>query len=98
MRHHIAHKCPHTRKLLRLVAWHFIDQRPFSVYNLIMGNRQNKVFGKGINERKGDIVVIEFTVNRIKRHIMQHIVHPAHVPLVVEAQPAAVRRLGNHRP
>ena len=35
---------------------------------------------------------------RIHGHIAEHIVHPAHVPLEVEAEPAYIRRLCYHRP
>ena len=34
----------------------------------------------------------------IERHITQHVVHPAHVPLVVKPQSAVTGRAGDHRP
>ena len=35
---------------------------------------------------------------RIHGHISEHVVHPAHVPLEVEAQTAYIGRLCDHRP
>ena len=42
--------------------------------------------------------MMKSSVNRVKSHIFEHIVHPAHVPLEVEAKTAVARRLCYHRP
>ena len=42
--------------------------------------------------------MIPFTVNRVQTYIVKHIIHPAHVPLIVEAHAAHVDWLGNKRP
>ncbi len=60
MRHHIADKRTHPRKFFFVGAGHFVNQRLFAVHHLVMGNRQYKVFGKRIEQRKCDTVVIVF--------------------------------------
>ena len=42
--------------------------------------------------------MIIFTEIRIKRHIPEHVIHPAHIPFIVKAETAVLRRLSNHRP
>ena len=39
-----------------------------------------------------------FPEQGIHGHIFQHVVHPAHVPFIIEAQAALVRRSGDHGP
>ena len=63
-----------------------------------MRERQDIVFGEGIHEREGDLVVHVLAEKRVRRAVAQHIVHPAHVPLEVEAQAAVVAGFRDHRP
>ena len=42
--------------------------------------------------------MIPLAIDRIKAHILEHVVHPAHVPLVIEAHTTHIYRLGNQRP
>src|SRR6202000_436977 len=45
-----------------------------------------------------DIAVMMFAVDRILADVIQRVVHPAHVPLVAEAQPAEFDRTRYLRP
>ena len=63
-----------------------------------MRKRQHEVLGERIHEGEGHLVVVPFAINGVKAHILQHIVHPAHVPLVVKAHAAHVDRPGNQWP
>ena len=63
-----------------------------------MRERQNIVFGEGIHERERDLVVHVLAEERVGRAVAQHIVHPAHVPLEVEAQTAVIAGFRDHRP
>ena len=42
--------------------------------------------------------MVAWTPRKIGLHVVQGVVHPAHVPLVVEAQAAVLRRVGHKRP
>ena len=63
-----------------------------------MRERQDIVFGEGIHERERDLVVHVLAEERVGRAVAQHIVHPAHVPLEVEAQTAVIAGFRDHRP
>ena len=63
-----------------------------------MRDRQDIVLREAVEERERQLVVVERAVDRVKRHILEHVVHPAHVPLEVEAQSADVGGLGHERP
>ena len=68
------------------------------MHDLIVADRQDKVLAERIEEAEGQLVVVPLAEERIGGHIAEHIVHPAHIPLEVETEPAIVRRLCNHRP
>ena len=44
------------------------------------------------SEPEGHLVVMEAPVDRVALHVRQRVVHPAHVPFVVKAQPAGIGR------
>ena len=98
MREHIAEECAVGGEFIALKTRHFLDHRALAVNNLIMRDRQDIVFGEAVEERECQLIVIECAVKRIHRHIGEHIVHPAHVPLEIEAQSADVGRLCDERP
>ena len=58
------------------------------MHHLVVGKGQDKVFGKGVQERKGDILMVELAEVGVHLHVVEDIVHPSHVPLQVEAQAA----------
>ena len=96
--HHIAEECAHRIEAVFSRAAHLVKHRAFSVYYLVMRNGENKVLRERIIERECYKIVVIGTRKRIHRHIAKHIVHPAHVPLKVEAKAADIGRLCNHRP
>ena len=98
MRHHISQHGAHSRKLLAVLAWHLVDQRAFAVDHLVVGQRQHIIFGKCIHHTEGKFVVIVRAIDRVERYVAEHVVHPAHVPLEVEAKPVHIRRFGDQRP
>ncbi len=51
-----------------------------------------------VQQAEGQLVVVPATVDRLLRDVRQGVVHPAHVPLEAEAQPAHVRRPRHLRP
>ncbi len=95
---HVAVKAAQVGKLIPVVAGHFTRHRAFAVYHLIVGERQHEVFAEGVPNAEGDEVVVKLAEPRVHVEIVQHVVHPAHVPLQVEAQAARVGRPRHHRP
>ncbi len=88
------------RKLARclpLVARHLREQRTLAVHDFVVRDRQHELLGPRIHEREGDQRVVEPAVHGIERDVAQRVVHPAHVPLEVKAEPAEVRRLCHAR-
>src|SRR5215813_8106034 len=60
-------------KLLPHVARHFVQQRILAMDDFIVRIRQNKVFGEGIEKRKGELVVLIFAMNGILREVVKGI-------------------------
>jgi hypothetical protein len=98
MREHVPIEQPEICKLLPQVAGHFIDQRCLAVNDFIVREGQHKVFGEGVEHREGHPVVVIFPVDRVLRHVAERVVHPPHVPLQAESQPAQIRGTRNHWP
>ena len=68
------------------------------MHHFVVRQRQHEVFGKGVEQTEGQLVVVVTTMDRVVRHVIEHVVHPAHVPFVVEAQPPHFRRTADRRP
>ena len=66
--------------------------------HLIVGDGQHKVLRKGIHHGEGDVLVVVLAEIGIQLQIVAHVVHPAHVPLQIEAQSPHVRRAGHQGP
>ena len=63
-----------------------------------MRDRQHEIFGEGVHQREGDVLMVILAEPRVKLEIVAHIVHPAHVPLEVEAKPSDLGRICHKRP
>ena len=96
--HHICEEQPHAVKLHIVVARHFVYKTALAVYNLVMAYRQDEILAESIEEAEGDTVVITLAEKRVHGCVTEHIVHPAHIPLEIEAETADVSRHCNHRP
>ena len=68
------------------------------MHDLVVAQRANKVLGKGVHDGEREQPVVAGAPRKIGLHVVQGVVHPAHVPLVVEAQAAVLRRVGHERP
>src|SRR5215813_6021359 len=80
------------------VARHPTKERSLAVHHLVMGQRQYEILGESVNEPERDLVMMIFAVNRILADERERVIHPAHVPLVAEAEPAMFDRPAHHRP
>ena len=85
-------------ELLPLVARHVTDERAFAVHHLIVRERQHVVLGEHIEAAEGELVVIEAAMDGILRQVFERVVHPSHVPLEAEAEPAHGGGLRDHGP
>ena len=83
---------------LPLVAGHLLYQRALAVHYLVVGERQDEVLVKGVDEGEGDLAVVVLTVDGVLGDVLQAVVHPAHVPLVAESQTTHRGRAADHRP
>ena len=54
-----------------------------------MAEHQNEIFGIGVNHAEGNQIVVVFAVDGFVLHVREEVVHPAHVPLVMETEAAA---------
>ena len=98
MREHVAVERAQVGVLLPHVAGHLVDHRPLAVHHFVVRERQDEVLAVGVDHREGDLVVVPLAVDRILLGVVEHVVHPAHVPLVGEPQAAQVHRPGDARP
>ena len=98
VRHLVESQRAQAGKLAPPVARHAADQRTLAVHDLVVAQRANEVLGKGVHDGEREQPVVAGTPRKIGLHVVQGVVHPAHVPLVVEAQAAVLRRVGHERP
>src|SRR3546814_9111556 len=56
------------------------------------------VCSSDLGEPEGDLVVVVATPDRVLRPVVERVVHPAHVPLVGEAEAAGVDGLAHPSP
>ena len=84
--------------LLPVVAGHPRQQRALAVHHLVVRERQHELLGERVDQAEGQLVVVVAAVHRVEREVLERVVHPAHVPLEVEAQAARVGRPRHGRP
>ena len=85
-------------QLLPAVAGHLAQQRALAVDDLVVADRQHVVLGEGVDQRERHLAVVVAAVERVLGGVVERVVHPAHVPLEAEAQPALGGRAGDARP
>ena len=68
------------------------------MHHLVVRHRQHEVLVEGVDQAERQLVVMVAAVDRIVAHVGAGVVHPAHVPLQAEAQPAEVRGPRHARP
>ena len=63
-----------------------------------MGDGQHEVFGEGVHHGEGDVLVVVLAEPGVQLQVVAHVIHPAHVPLEVEAQAPDVGGAADHGP
>ena len=66
--------------------------------NFIVRQGQHEILGERIEHAEQHFVVMVLAMDRTSRHVDEGVVHPAHVPLEAEAEPAQIGRPRYHRP
>ncbi len=95
---HVGQVGAEVGQLLPGVAGHLVRQRALAVHDLVMAQRQHVVLGVGIDEGEGQLAVVVGAVDGIPLEVTQRVVHPPHVPLEAETEPAARGRPRHTRP
>ena len=98
VRHLVQGKRAHARELAPVVARHPGDERALAVDHLVVAERQDEVLVELVHGREGQELVVAGAVREVGLHVVQRIVHPAHVPLEVESQAAVGGGVRHERP
>src|SRR5574341_116115 len=85
-------------EFLPVVAGHFCYYLALAVHHLVVGQGEHEVFGEGVPDAEGKLVVMVLAVDGLLRKVREGVVHPSHVPLHAEAEPADIHRPRDHRP
>ena len=95
---HVGQKSPCVGVLLPIITGHLVKKMTLPMNNFIVTQGQHEVLRIGVPNREGDVVLVELTEPRVQLEIVEHVVHPTHVPFQVESKSAHVSGLGHHRP
>ena len=97
---HVGYEVTDTCHSPEVITGHLVDERAFAVYDFIVRDGEDKVLGESIYKAEGQAAVMIVTPERIFMDIAEHIIHPAHVPLVVETEckPVIIGAAGNVSP
>ena len=96
--HHVGIEGPDPGKLLGVVSGHFAEEGALHMDHLVVGEGEDIVLGEGVHEGEGDVFVVELAEVGVHLDVVADVVHPAHVPLEVEAQAALVHGVGDLGP
>ena len=84
-------------KLLPVVARHLAEHGTLAVYHFVMAENLYEVFRISVDHAERKLVVVVLAVDRFVLDVAQEVVHPTHVPLVVEAETALLWRASDAR-
>ena len=94
----VGEECAQIGELLPVVARHLGEQRAFAVHHFVVRERHDEVLAVLVHHAEGEQLVVIAAVDGVHREIVQRVVHPSHVPLEGEAQPALRHRTRHPRP
>ena len=90
LRVHVPEERAEIGEFLPIVARHLPQERAFAMDDFVMREREQKIFLEGIKHAEGEVAVVMFAIHRIKCHVFQRVMHPAHIPFHAEAQAARI--------
>ena len=97
-RPHVRKQRALIRELAQAIAGHLREHRAFAVHDFVMRERQHKIFAPRVEQAEGQIAMVVAAVDGIEREVLERVMHPAHVPLEAEAEPAHEDRAADPRP
>ena len=68
------------------------------MHHLVVADGQHEMFAERVEKAERHLIVVACAEQRVRAHIAEHVVHPAHVPLEVEAQASLTGGMGHQRP
>src|SRR5580698_9968968 len=98
MRPHEAQIGTQIGKTLPVVARHASQERMLAVDHFVVREWQDKALRKRIEHAEGQRIVVMPAVNRLMRNVVERVVHPAHVPLVMEPETTLMGRTSDAGP
>ena len=98
MSHHKGVACFQILELVAFQPRHLVDHRTFQVNHFIVGKYKDILLVFIVAHRKGHPIVVVLAEIRIQLHVVEEVMHPAHVPLVGEVQSVFLRCSGHARP
>ena len=98
MRPHVPVQRAQVRELLPAVARHLVQERALAVDDLVVGEREDEALRERVDQPERELVVVVQPVHGLVVEVVERVVHPAHVPLEAEAEPAGVGRPRHARP
>ena len=60
------------------------------MHDFIVRQYQDEVFIEGIEEPKRNPILVKAAVDGVAAEVVQHVVHPAHIPLKREAESSGI--------
>ena len=85
-------------ELILVEAWHLVDHRALEMDDLIVAQHQDELLRGSIAHTEGHLVMCTLPEVRIQLHIVEEVMHPAHVPLIGEAEAVILRCRRHLRP
>ena len=99
MAHHKTVRSTQVRSLgLQFLSRHLTDHGSLSVDHLVVREHKNKIFAVCVKHAEGQFSVMVLSEIGIALHVSRKIIHPAHVPFIIEAQGAFLDIAGDLRP
>ena len=89
---HVAVQRAQRRVFLPHVARHLVEHRPLAVDDLVVREREDEVLGEGVEHRERHFVVMPAAMHGVLLDVLEHVVHPSHVPFVGEPEAAEIHR------
>ena len=80
-----------------VIAPHLVHHGGLAVHDLVVGEGEDEILGEGVHHREGDAAVVVAAEIGVHGHVVERVVHEAHVPLENETEPPDLGRAGDQR-
>ena len=97
MYHHIQVECAGLREFIFVLPVHFLQDRRLPMHDFVMGEGKHVFLLVIVHHREGQLMILSGPRRGRHLEILQRIMHPSHIPLIIEAESAPVYLKGNIR-